>query len=155
MASRGLTGPPLRTSAQAIIGNYAVPILEEKQVWGTSDQTRTAYLDTQDVAKMTMATLRSDATVAKTMTLAGPKAWTVAEVIELCEKYADADAEVRHHVSRSPPCLQPMHAYALCRCGAMGTVLTGMQRSRVLLCGQIRSCGRRALPACACALRSC
>ena len=32
---------------QAIIGNYAVPILEEKPVWGTTDQTRTAYLDTQ------------------------------------------------------------------------------------------------------------
>ena len=33
--------------AQAIIGNYAVPVLEEKQVWGTSDDTRTAYLDSQ------------------------------------------------------------------------------------------------------------
>lgn len=32
---------------QAIIGNYAVPVLEEKQVWGTSDQTKTAYLDSQ------------------------------------------------------------------------------------------------------------
>ena len=43
---------------QAIIGNYAVPILEEKQVWGTSDQTRTAYLDSTDVARMTLASLR-------------------------------------------------------------------------------------------------
>lgn len=43
---------------QAIIGNYAVPILEEKQVWGTNDQTRTAYLDTTDVARMTLASLR-------------------------------------------------------------------------------------------------
>lgn len=43
---------------QAIIGNYAVPILEEKQVWGTNDQTRTAYLDTTDVARMTLAALR-------------------------------------------------------------------------------------------------
>jgi hypothetical protein len=30
---------------QALIGNYAVPILEEKQVWGTTDNTKTAYLD--------------------------------------------------------------------------------------------------------------
>lgn len=44
--------------SQAIIGNYAVPILEEKQVWGTNDQTRTAYLDTTDVARMTLAALR-------------------------------------------------------------------------------------------------
>lgn len=37
---------------------------------------------------------RRDETVGKTMTLAGPKAWTVDEVIELCEKYADAEADV-------------------------------------------------------------
>lgn len=79
---------------QAIIGNYAVPILEDKQVWGTSDDTKTAYLDSQDVARMALAALRSDATQGKTMTLAGPKAWTVEEVIALCEKYADAEADV-------------------------------------------------------------
>jgi hypothetical protein len=45
---------------QAIIGNYAVPILEEKQVWGTNDQTRTAYLDTTDVARMALASLRCE-----------------------------------------------------------------------------------------------
>ncbi|EIE24340.1 NAD(P)-binding protein [Coccomyxa subellipsoidea C-169] len=79
---------------QAIIGNYAVPILEDRQVWGTSDQTQTAYLDSQDVAKMTLAALRSDSTIGRTLTLAGPKAWTVPEVIALCEKYADERANV-------------------------------------------------------------
>jgi len=79
---------------QAIIGNYAVPILEDKQVWGTSDQTKTAYLDTTDVARMTLASLRSEATVGETLTLAGPDAYTVEEVIEMCEKYAGADADV-------------------------------------------------------------
>lgn len=34
---------------QPLISAYAVPILEEQPVWGTSDTTRTAYLDTQDV----------------------------------------------------------------------------------------------------------
>lgn len=126
--------------AQAIIGNYAVPILEEKPVWGTTDETRTAYLDTQvggctylwtqctaarndaaqiaaqhcrlpsvgesepcvhalplcpqDVARMVMAALRSDAAVGRTLPLAGPKAWSTEEVIALCEKLADCDAEV-------------------------------------------------------------
>lgn len=79
---------------QALIGNYAVPILEDKQVWGTTDNTKTAYLDSLDVAKMAMAALRSDATVGRTLTLAGPKAWTVQEVIELCEKLANAEADV-------------------------------------------------------------
>ena len=51
---------------QAIIGNYAVPILEEKAVWGTSDSTKTAYLDTMDAAKMTMASLRAPEAIGKT-----------------------------------------------------------------------------------------
>ena len=41
-----------------MIGNYAVPILEDKTVWGTTDETRTAYLDSQDVARMALAALR-------------------------------------------------------------------------------------------------
>lgn len=80
---------------QAIIGNYAVPILEERPVWGTTDRTKTAYIDTQDAAKMTLAALRSEASINKTLTLAGPKAWTVQEVIQLCERLADCDAQVR------------------------------------------------------------
>ncbi len=56
MCSRNLCY--LRCHMQAIIGNYAVPILEDKQVWGTSDDTKTAYLDSQDVARMALAALR-------------------------------------------------------------------------------------------------
>ena len=40
---------------QPLISGYAVPVLEEQTMWGTDDETRTAYLDTQDVAKMTLA----------------------------------------------------------------------------------------------------
>eukprot|EP01023_Acetabularia_acetabulum_P047194 TRINITY_DN495_c0_g2_i1.p2 TRINITY_DN495_c0_g2~~TRINITY_DN495_c0_g2_i1.p2 ORF type:complete len:406 (+),score=56.37 TRINITY_DN495_c0_g2_i1:108-1220(+) len=79
---------------QAIIGNYAVPVLEEKQVWGTDDETKTAYLDTQDIARMTMAAIRNDSTIGQTLTLAGPYAWTTKEVIALCEKMADEEANV-------------------------------------------------------------
>ena len=43
---------------------------------------------------MSRVLCRSNKTLGKTMTLAGPKAWTVDEVIELCEKYADARADV-------------------------------------------------------------
>ena len=39
---------------------------------------------------------RSDASVGKVLPLAGPKAWTTQEVIAMCEKLADADAEVRN-----------------------------------------------------------
>lgn len=65
---------------QAIIGNYAVPILEEKTVWGTNDETRTAYLDTVDLARMIMASLRAEKAEKATLTLAGPRAWSTSEV---------------------------------------------------------------------------
>jgi uncharacterized protein YbjT (DUF2867 family) len=74
---------------QAIIGNYAIPILEERSVWGTNDETRTAYMDTQDIAKMTLAALRRSETIGCTLTLAGPKAWTTQEVINLCENLSE------------------------------------------------------------------
>jgi len=64
---------------QPLIAGYAVPVLEEQPLWGTDDDTKTAYLDTQDVAKMT---------------LAGPKAYSVREVIGLCEKLGGAEAKV-------------------------------------------------------------
>lgn len=81
---------------QAIIGNYAVPILEEKPVWGASDATRTAYMDSQDVARCALAALRADESIGKTLPLAGPRAYTTEEVIRLCETLADCDAEVRN-----------------------------------------------------------
>ena len=43
---------------------------------------------------MTLASLRVEGAVGKRMTLAGPQAWTVAEVISLCEKLAGAQAKV-------------------------------------------------------------
>ena len=79
---------------QALIGQYAVPILEDKSVWGTDAPTRVAYLDSQDVAKMTLAALRSDKVEKKTITLAGPRGWTSQEV-------SDSDSvtrDVRHEM---------------------------------------------------------
>jgi len=80
---------------QAVIGNYAVPILEDKPVWGTTDSSRTAYIDTQDVARMAMAALRSEAAIGRTLMVSGTKAWTTQEVIELCEKLSNSNAKVK------------------------------------------------------------
>jgi uncharacterized protein YbjT (DUF2867 family) len=97
LASSGLNYTVFRPCGfmQAIIGNYAVPILEEKAVWGTTDETKTAYMDSQDVARIAMAALRTDASIGKTLALAGPKGWTTQEVISMCERLADNDADVR------------------------------------------------------------
>lgn len=79
---------------QAIIGNYAVPILEEEQVWSTDDDTRTSYLDSQDVARMTIAALRNEATFHQTLTLSGVKDYSTDEIIQMCEQRANATAKV-------------------------------------------------------------
>jgi uncharacterized protein YbjT (DUF2867 family) len=96
LAASGLNYTVLRLTGfmQPLISAYAVPILEEQSVWGSSDSTRTAYLDTQDVARMTLAALRRDATSGRVLTLSGPKAYTVEEVIALCEKLGKQEAKV-------------------------------------------------------------
>lgn len=43
---------------------------------------------------MTLACLQRDETIGKTLTLAGPKAYTVSEVIALCEKLGGMEAKV-------------------------------------------------------------
>jgi uncharacterized protein YbjT (DUF2867 family) len=98
LASSGLKYTIFRPCGfmQAIIGNYAVPILEEQPVWSTADDSRTAYMDSQDVARVVMASLRSEEAIGRTLPLAGPQAFTSQEIIAKCEKLADADAVVRN-----------------------------------------------------------
>ncbi|EHA8591702.1 putative Divinyl chlorophyllide a 8-vinyl-reductase, chloroplastic [Cocos nucifera] len=79
---------------QGLIGQYAVPILEEKSVWGTDAPTRIAYMDTQDIARLTFIAMRNEKIDNKLLTFAGPRAWTTQEVITLCERLAGQDANV-------------------------------------------------------------
>jgi hypothetical protein len=44
---------------------------------------------------MALASLRTEAPVGKTITLAGPGAYTIKEVIALCEKKSNQTAQVR------------------------------------------------------------
>jgi len=76
---------------QGLIGQYAVPILDEQQVWGTSDGNKIAYMDTVDVAKMTTAVLRKDETIGKTMTFSGPKSYSSADIVDMCVKLSGSN----------------------------------------------------------------
>lgn len=94
----GLQYTILRTCGfmQALIQQYAVPMLEGEEVYGTQDNARIAYLSTQDAARMTMACLQNKDTIGRTLTLAGPKAYSVTEVIKLCEKLGGMEAKVNN-----------------------------------------------------------
>ncbi|MGQ9837709.1 MAG: NmrA family NAD(P)-binding protein [Cyanobacteriota bacterium] len=79
---------------QGLIGQYAIPILEEQMVWVTSETVPTAYLDTLDAARFAVRALSVEAAKQQIFPLAGPKAWTAQEVIALCEQLSSKKAKV-------------------------------------------------------------
>jgi uncharacterized protein YbjT (DUF2867 family) len=92
----GLTYTILRPCGfyQGLIGQYAIPILEQQPVWVSKEAAATAYMDTQDIAKFAVQALTRPATHNQAFDLAGPKAWTPAEIITLCEKLSGKDAKI-------------------------------------------------------------
>ena len=69
---------------------------------------------------MTLAALRNDATIGQKLTLAGPQAFTVSEVITLCERFANADADVTEVSPRNTPVV----------CNSAGGTSNGQIRSQ-------------------------
>ncbi len=79
---------------QGLIGQYAMPLLENQSVWVADRGSPVAYMDTQDIAKFAVRSLSVAATERQTFPVVGPKAWTPAEIIALCEKLSDRQAKV-------------------------------------------------------------
>ncbi|MEM8637415.1 MAG: NAD(P)H-binding protein [Cyanobacteria bacterium P01_G01_bin.54] len=78
---------------QGLIGQYAVPILDNQLVWITGVGAATAYMDTIDIAKFAVRALTVPETVNQTFPVVGTRAWGAYEIIRLCERLSDKTAQ--------------------------------------------------------------
>jgi uncharacterized protein YbjT (DUF2867 family) len=96
----GLNYTILRTCGfmQALIRDYAIPILDNQAVWITGESTPIAYMDSQDIAKFAVRALEVPETEKKSFPVVGSRAWKAEEIIQLCEKLSGQEAKI----SRAP-----------------------------------------------------
>lgn len=79
---------------QGLIGQYAVPILDNQVVWVTGESTPIAYMDTIDIAKFAVRAAEVPETGGKTFPLVGTRAWNAEEIIRLCERLSAREAKI-------------------------------------------------------------
>nr|YP_009393296.1 hypothetical protein [Symphyocladiella dendroidea]ARW61858.1 hypothetical protein [Symphyocladiella dendroidea] len=79
---------------QGLISQYALPILDKQLIWMTSESSLISYINTQDVAKMTIHSLSIGQFNQKTLPLVGSKLWRSLDVINLCEQISGRRAQI-------------------------------------------------------------
>ena len=96
LAESGLKYTILRPCGfmQGLIGQYAIPMLDNQTVWITGESTAIAYMDTQDIAKFAVRALEVPETVGQSYPVVGSKAWKAEEIIEVCERLSGKEGKI-------------------------------------------------------------
>jgi len=79
---------------QGLVSQFAIPILDRQNVWVSGSSSSIAYMNSQDVARFSVAALGRPDTIGASVPTVGPKAWTSTEVIRLCEALTRKEARV-------------------------------------------------------------
>ena len=79
---------------QGVIGQFAIPILNNEPVWISGNPSEIAYMNTQDMARFAVASLTNPKTIKKSFPVVGLKAWKASEIVQLCESVSKKTARV-------------------------------------------------------------
>lgn len=80
---------------QALINQYAIPILEQKPILTTLESPTISYIDTQDAAFFCIKSLSLKETKNKVFSTGSSQAWKSNEIIILCEKLSGQKANTQ------------------------------------------------------------
>jgi uncharacterized protein YbjT (DUF2867 family) len=77
---------------QGLIGQYALPILEQQPIYITKEALSFSYMDTEDVTTFCLRSLNLKSTENKVFTLGNPNAVLSSVIIQICEKLSGQKA---------------------------------------------------------------
>nr|YP_009654355.1 hypothetical protein [Pleurostichidium falkenbergii]QCH39642.1 hypothetical protein [Pleurostichidium falkenbergii] len=79
---------------QGLIPQYALPILDKQSVWITRESSLISYINTQDVANITVRSLSVSQFSDSSLPLSGLKSWKSLDIINLCERISGRRAQI-------------------------------------------------------------